>query len=261
MYLRSARAHVDLFYLPLLQLQLDLYRVPPGRERFDAYLELMQSGSNDIALPITGWNPMAKAHANARLEALLTLNADAIGAEAAQEAAARLSVVPGAFRTALVLADDVGGGWTERHLTDARRRFESEDEVKRGFATGYLWTSEATTELQIREELLASIYRAAYVRRHRQARTLTQMLRQEGLAALFAGVAPQLTGERLTEAKRVIDSHLPAPGYPVAFACLYGDAAAVAAGYQPLGLPDGAGFAVALEAAREDGEDPVAVLI
>jgi hypothetical protein len=51
------------------------------------------------------------------------------------------------------------------------------------------------------------------------------------------------------------------PGYPTAFACLYGDAAAAQLGHRPLGLPARAGFAVALADALDRHRDPVAALV
>lgn len=49
-----------LTYTPLLQTQRDLYDLPRGRERFDAYLQAMRGSlADDISLPLSAMNPMA----------------------------------------------------------------------------------------------------------------------------------------------------------------------------------------------------------
>src|SRR5579883_189284 len=101
-------------YLPLLHTLRELYALPRDRARFERYLALMLGGTSDIALPLAVANPMAKEHAAARLDELLALGADEIGAEAAADAEARLAHVAGSLKVALVLVDDAQGGWTNR---------------------------------------------------------------------------------------------------------------------------------------------------
>jgi hypothetical protein len=87
------------------------------------------------------------------------------------------------------------------------------------------------------------------------------MLLQEGLAAVFAGeTEPSLSAREVNEARAKIDVFLHAATFPVAFACLFGDDAADAAGYEPLGLPHRAGFAVGLADVLERGIRPEEVL-
>lgn len=248
-------------YLATLQTQRDLYELPRGSERFQKYIDIMTVEGREIGLPLAYLNPMAKEHAAARLDALLAQGADAIGAAAAAEASLRLADVPGSLALALVLVDDVGGGWTQPYLTDARHRFDNEGEVKRGFATGFLWTSGEPSDHDIHTEALLGLYRAAYQQRHGQPKTLQQMLRQEGLAGAFARAVPAARSADRIRARGVIDSLRSTDKYPVAFACLYGDEAARSAGYPPLGVAAWAGFGVATAETLEAGDDPVEALL
>ena len=68
-------------------------------------------------------NPMGKDHVTALLDALLALDADGVGARAAADASAALSDVPGEFKIALVVADDLMGGWTNRYDYEYTFRF------------------------------------------------------------------------------------------------------------------------------------------
>jgi hypothetical protein len=70
--------------------------------------------------------------------------------------------------------------------------------------------------------------------------------------ALLALGAEDVAREAVREAEgrlEVIQPHLDLEHYPTQFACLFGDEAAKAVGYPPLGLSARAGFAVALEKA------------
>lgn len=85
----------------------------------------------------------------------------------------------------------------------------------------------------------AAVYRHAWVQRHGSAKTLGEMVRQEGMAGNFAGVRPEPLPE---EAASIVTTHLETSHYPTIIACLYGDDAAEACGYEPLGLPAHAGL-------------------
>ena len=61
--LASPRTLMELEFVPLLGIQRDLYRLPRGRERFEAYLRTMvDSRTGDLALPLVDMNPMGKEH-------------------------------------------------------------------------------------------------------------------------------------------------------------------------------------------------------
>lgn len=257
------RPRIRVTFLPVLRTLRELYLQPRDMTRFMAYIATLTGGTDDVVLPIGVANPMAREQAVARIDELLALGADAIAGAAAETAAARLANVPldVKIKATLVLVDDVGGGWTNRFTTEASVRFPSRGALKRPFASALTWTSEEQpTPEQIRSEVLAVIYRVAHQQRHGLPTTLETMLAQEGLAAAFAGLQPALPPDDLARARALL-THLGAdPPYPQVFAVLYGDAAAVELGYQPLGLPPRAGFDIAVADALARRLDPVAAL-
>ncbi|HXI15835.1 MAG TPA: hypothetical protein VNM48_05640 [Chloroflexota bacterium] len=254
---------MEVTFLPALEILREIYAQPRDMRRFQAYVEAITGGTNDIVLPIAGANPMAKEHALLEVERLLAFGADEISAQAARDASVRLASVSGTIRTSLVLMDDVMGGWTNRYISEAEDRFSDAPVARRRIACGMVWTSEATTAGDVRAEMLGAIYRAAFKDIHGRAATLRAMLNQEGHTAVFAGKIPTLPDKELVRVRHVIHDYAAAAGvddYAVAFACMYGDEGADAAGYPPLDLPPRAGFEVALVDALQRGGDPVAAL-
>ncbi|HEX2326926.1 MAG TPA: hypothetical protein VHQ00_16120 [Chloroflexota bacterium] len=251
---------MEITYVPVLAILRDLYAQPRDMARFQRYLSTITQGTQDVVVPIVAANPMAREHVLLRVNELLAQGAEEVGAATAEEAATRLAPVPDQLKASLVVADDAGGGWTNRYLTEAGARFDSRVDRKRNFVTTLLWSSEAPTAAEIRQELLGDIYRAAYRRRHGPAPTLRAMLEQEGLAACFAGRRPVLPPETIERARAVIAPYLDEATYPQQFSALYGDEAAVSVGYAALGLPPRAGFEVALAAAAGAGRDPLGTL-
>lgn len=238
--------------VPLLERERALYAVPRGRERFKAYLDAMTMGTGEAALPLTTLNPMGREHVAELLDRMMTLGVESEAARAAAEAQDRLAgTCDDELRVAIVVADDLKGGWTNRYFTDLKNRFERPYEVHRGWATALFWTSEEPTLERARTETLAAVYRTAYERTHGPATSLQEMMMQEGAALRFAGEAVALDPERLERARRVILPFRETTAYPAIAAALYGDDAAVSLGYPPLGLPAGAGYAVALAEAQE----------
>ena len=174
---------MDLEYVPLLQIQRDLYSLPRGMDRFRAYLRTMvDARTGDLELPLVAMNPMGKDHVPALLDRLLELQADDIGAMAAVTEHEHLKDEPGQYKVGLVIADDAHGGWTNRYAYEFSHRFEERAFYKRGWIVGLLWTSDAPAVVTVREEIASAIYRAAYIQRHGAARTLSAMLAQEGTA-------------------------------------------------------------------------------
>src|SRR5712692_9045413 len=249
-------------YLPVLQILRELYVQPRDMQRFRRYIALLTGGSDDVVLPIGVANPMAKDHAVVKIDELLAIGADEVGARAAAEADARLRRVAAdvVIKASVVLVDDVAGGWTNRFTSEASVRFPGRGALKRPFATALAWTSESPTAEDIRREMLAAIFRVAYLQRRGLPRSLAAMLDQEGLAGVFAAARPTLGPAQLNAARTIIIALGADPPYPSVFAAMYGDAAAEQLGYPPLGLPARAGFEVALADALEQRRDPVAGL-
>ncbi|HEY8461990.1 MAG TPA: hypothetical protein VIM99_16495, partial [Blastocatellia bacterium] len=86
-------------FVPLLQVQRDIYSLPRGWERFRAYLQTMiDPETKDIKLPLAVMNPMGKDHALALLDQYLAFNADELVARAVAGAESNLSNVEGRFK-------------------------------------------------------------------------------------------------------------------------------------------------------------------
>jgi hypothetical protein len=243
---------MKLEFVPLLRMQRELYSIPRGMERFHTYISAMiDPETRDLKLPISAMNPMGRDHVPALLDQYLAFDADGVAAQAVSEAAARLSDAPGGFRVALVVADDARGQWTNRTSTEFGHRFGSKPLVRRGWLVGLLWTSERPSVQTVREEVLTTVYRGAHIQQHGYARTLREMLAQEGSAMAKAGCAqPTLDAAELACTREVIAAHLDTKHHPTLIACLFGDEAADSLGHPPLGLSARAGFALALSEAR-----------
>jgi hypothetical protein len=248
--------------VPLLKIQRDLYDLPAGPVRFRTYVDTMTE-DGEMVLPLSLMNPMAKPHVAAYLDALIAFDAEAVARAAIDEAQSRLDVAAETSadsRVALVVADDAHGGWTQRQFTDASHRFEDRDGIARGWVTVVLWSSDEPSPATVRREVLMSIYRVAYIRRHGFPTTLDAMMRQEGFAAAFADAQPALDASELAQARTVIDVHRATTSAQLIFACLFGDAAATSVGYDPLGLAPNAGLEVGLADALASGVSSASLL-
>lgn len=243
---------MKLEYLPLLQLQYDLYQLPRGFERFQEYLGAMiDANTDDIKLPLMVMNPMGKEHLSPFLEKLLAMKADAVAAEATREAQVKLQSEPGEYKVCLVVSDDLKGGWTNRYASEFSHRFQQQAYYKRGWIAGILWTSEEYTPELIREEASTCVFRAAHIQRRGYARTLGEMLTQEGYAMHHAGATtPQFGADDLAYTREALAPYLSHTDQATLIAALFGDAAARQLGYPALGLSPRAGLTLALENAK-----------
>ena len=244
---------MELSLVPLLHVARSVYDVPRGPGRFEHYIRLMKAGADDDLFPLVALNPMAREYVSETLDRLIRMDAEGIASDALSEALPRLTHIEGSYRLGLVLADDRGGGWTNRQYTEMANRFSPRTGLKRGWVTTLLWSSETPDPETVRRETLAAAYRTAHFLRHGKPTTLRSMMTQEGRAAAFAGMEPGIDEEELAYDRSTIDPVRDSDDLPVQFAALYGDEAAKAVGYTPLGLSARAGFEVALAEGRETG--------
>ena len=246
---------MNLHYTPLLHVQRELQGLPRNYERFKKYLRtILNADGTDIELvPMLAMNPMGKDHVTARLDQLLAIDADGVGARAAAEASAETAHLPGDYRAALVVVDDVMGGWTNRWSYEFNLRFPAPGH-KRFWIAGYLWASEPASAEAVRETMLTVAYRTAYVQDHRAPRTLRELLKQEGEVMVRAGcTTPTLDADDITYTRQVIERHLDASDMRTCIECLFGDAAGRTLGFTARGLSPWAGIALALHDARRPG--------
>jgi hypothetical protein len=252
---------MNLEYVPLLQIQRELQGLPRNFDRFRQYLRTLSADGATLDLPPLGiMNPMGREHVTALLDALLALDADRVAAGALAEASGQIADVPGDSRIGLVVADDLKGGWTNRYDYEFRIRFGWGDTGRSGkrpkwlkdsWLTAVLWSSEPASERAVREAILTTVYRAAFVQRHEPARTLREMMVQEGAVMAKAGCTqPVLDEEDYDYTRQVLAPFLDADDKRTAIECLFGDAAGRTLGFTPRGLSPWAGLALALHDAR-----------
>ncbi len=112
-------------YVPLLRIARELQGMPRNYDRFQQYLRTIRTADgNSLERPTLLWmNPMGRDHVTALLDALLAMDADGIAARTAAAACEQLADEPGDFKIALVIADDLMGGWTNRFASEFTVRF------------------------------------------------------------------------------------------------------------------------------------------
>ena len=261
---------MKLVHVPLLQVQRRLHDIPRDEivrgmpRRFLEYLRTMSTadGSSLEFPPLVGINPMAKDGVTRLLDALLAIDADGIAARAVAEASACLDDSPGDLKTTLIVMDD-WMGWAQRapFELDLRRGGPPRDALPRWlkdhWLTGVLWSSEPASELAARQAMLSAVHRLGYQQRNGPARTLRDLLAQEGCVLVAAGWTPPiLDPEELEYTREVLHPHLDAEDPRTLIECLFGDAAARALGFTPRGLSSWAGLSHAVESARARARGP-----
>ncbi len=263
---------MNLEYVPLLQIQREIQGMPFGIERFRHYLRTIWNcyEADFELIPLLAANPMAKTHVTALLDDLLSRGAENVAAQTAAEASARLSDVPGEWKAALVVIDDLKGGWTNRYDWEFNLRFgahhfrgDSSAEPPAStemqppkwskflWATAAIWSSEPASIPAVREAMLTTLCRIAFTYRHGAPRTLRDMLDQEGNVMAMAGcTGPALDDEDIDYTRHVLAPLLDATDKRTCMECLFGDAAGRTLGFTPRGLSPWAGLALALHDAR-----------
>ena len=117
---------MKLSFLPLLQIQRDLYAMPRGMDRFNEYIKTMTDPeTGELALPLVAMNPMGKEHVPALIDQYLALDAEGIAAAAVEAAAAHTPEGDREYRVGLVVSDDLKGGWTNRWASEFGHRIEA----------------------------------------------------------------------------------------------------------------------------------------
>src|SRR5262249_28090031 len=126
-------------HVPLLATEGGLYYIPLRGGRVLEYCLGRSGGEDKPLVPV----PCVQSHAEASLDALIAIDAEAIARDVCARVARELAGIEPelSIKHAIVLADDLKGGWTNRWFNEAKDRLEGGME-KYGWAVTLAWTSE-----------------------------------------------------------------------------------------------------------------------
>ncbi|HEX3149994.1 MAG TPA: hypothetical protein VHR66_18095 [Gemmataceae bacterium] len=245
---------MNLTYTPLLPIQRRLQTLPRDRERFKTYLRTISNtdGTDIDLLPMLAMNPMGKEHVTALVDELMSMDADGIAARAVADLANEHADLPGDYRAALIVADDLMGGWTNRWAYEFDFRVGYGPGAKRFWGPfGILWSSEPASVGRVKVAIRTAVYRTAYMQRHGRPSTLREIMIQEGrIMAQADCVGPMLEAEDMEHTRELLVPFLDASDKRTIIECLFGDAAGATLGFTPRGLSPWAGIALALHDAQ-----------
>ncbi len=207
-------------------------------DRFVAYAEAAARGAR-----VHGYNPGTSKPVRDTIRALIAINAEDLLASIANEVAGRLG-----YHSDELLHFTVAtpGMWTDRVGTEVEHHLLAKDPC------GVLWWFDEPVSGDAVESAIAS--QAARLVIHRRAErpaTLAAAVRQEGLA----GVMGKRPGRFDTDAAAALDVLGNDASLATVVAFLYGDDAARAMGFTPIGLRDRVGLdhAIAIASTDESG--------
>ena len=231
--------------IPTLGFIKDLYHQPIAQQRFQHYLEKLQSDKNDLNLPIMGFNPMAKGVAKEKLQSLLDLHAEQLAKEAIDSLNDQWKehLPLKTIRVVLNLADDVGGAWTNHYTTDYSSKFDIKPLVNRLFCAPHFWTSEHYTAHLIKERTIGYASRTIYALLHSLPQDLEGYLDQEiFVAQQLKSAGKEVSQESLDLITTFYEKHKHSSDYSLCFNFFYGDLASHFLGFPSYGVGDFTGF-------------------
>ena len=229
---------------PILLEIKDFYQQPVSKDRFRSYLEvLIGETGDDMALPIAGFNPMAKDHILEKIEELERLDAEGIMADAISQVNAQMDIAAEEIQVVLNIADDQKGAWTNFYTTDFASKFKLHAFVSRNFCVPHFWTSEQYTKKQIEERTKAYLFRTIYRLEKAKVKTLKEHLEQE----IFVTKNMEVEFSDVDEAEyKELDlfyqSHQSSDDYNVIFNFFYGDEASASLGFKQYGVDEVKGY-------------------
>lgn len=225
---------------PVIDLMLELYEKPISPDRFKEYLAKLQGNTKgDLALPISGFNPMAKEHVVAKLHELKSLKAESLITNTLIELNKELSDVLASdtFSVLLNVADDLKGGWTNHYTTDFDSKFKLNGLVERNFCTPYFWTSEAYTEELIVQRTKEYAYRTVFWLQNGKLKTLRDHIAQEKYIARKTN-KPKIDfdAEEYQKLHQYYSKNQNEDDYNIIFNFMYGDTVCNSLAYPTFGL-------------------------
>ena len=231
--------------IPILSVMEELYETPRSPARFQEYLAKLQGGTKgDMALPIGGFNPMAKEHILEKIHELQALQAEELIGEILAELNTKQSSKEATtIKVVLNLADDLKGGWTNHYTTDFDSKFKINALVVRNFCTPYFWTSEDYNPTSIKRKTLEYAYRTIYWKQNEKPKTLADHFAQEVFVQQQINTIDPIPDTRdWSKLEELYQIFKDSDDYSLLFNFFYGDEASASLGYATFGVGDRAGF-------------------
>lgn len=232
--------------IPVIDVMLDLYQKPLTPARFRDYLKLLEGDTKgDLALPLGGFNPMAKEHTAEKLKELKALGAEDIAAEVCQDLT-KMGSLPQSYQAigiAVTLSDDLRGGWTNRYTSHYDSKFKINSLLSRNFCTPIFWTGEDFSTALIRQRIVEYAWCVVYRQSHEAPQTMQEHIAQETFAAKMAPAPVHLPEETKAAAQKLYERYAHSDDYHCIFNFLYGSNACRSLGFPVrFELEDFAGF-------------------
>jgi len=230
---------------PILSEIKELYLKPISNKRFEDYISKLHGDSKgDLALPIGGFNPMAKQHIIAKIDELEKIEAEKLMEEVIEGLNSNLEISSQQeILVVLNIADDLKGGWTNYYTTDFDSKFKLNAFVKRNFCVPYFWTSEVFTEEIIRKRTKEYVNRIIFRLENPQPVTLEQHLEQEIYVATNTnGIINEAENSLFREIETYFLNNKHSDEYDKIFNFFYGDKGSENLGFKKYGIKDANGY-------------------
>ena len=229
---------------PILSDIKELYSKPRSPQRFQEYLAMLQGNTKgDMALPIVGFNPMAKEHIMEKIAQLEALQAEELIADVLRDLNNSIEKDPHGEITVVVnIADDLMGAWTNGYTTDYDSKFKLSAFVSRRFCVPHFWTSENYSTELIETRVKSYAYRMQYLMVNPLPVTLEDHVKQETYVERELGLSIALDSDAYQALDNFYLDHRDSDDYSLIFNFFYGDDASSSLGYKTYGITGATGY-------------------
>ena len=232
--------------IPVFSLMEKLYRMPISQDRFRAYIQVLNGGNKDkLALPVGGYNPMAKHAVLDKLLKMKALGAEEIAEKALLEINQKLEPFPKTIQVGLNLVDDIGGMWSNKYQTIFDSIFKFNGVFNYDFCTPYFWMTEEITEALIRERTKAYAWRTVFWLQIGKPKTLADHLSQEIFVCENLKIEKTKTSSELEQLQQFFEAHKTSDDFSLIFNFFFGDEASLQMNYPTFGIGQVNGFDLA----------------
>lgn len=219
-----------------------------GSDRFQTYIEFLNGGNKDqLALPIGGYNPMAKSEVLEKVELLISLDAEEIIKDICLEVNKQMGPSSNIFKIGLNLVDDIGGAWSNKFQTSFENIFRFNGVYNYNFCAPHFWMSEEITKELIKERTIESIWRTVYWFENNNPLTLEEHINQEAFVSKKTNSSRRghLISKDLEKLNEKFQKSKSSTDKDLIFNFFYGDEASKELSYPYFGIGKVTGFDLA----------------